>query len=253
MENPGFVSGPPDTRVMKEITRPAGVELIVSGTDVQAHYLATLVAGFSRERELWCLDYFTTDGDVRDAVTLPALLADLQAAGCHLCFVDSGFATDAVYAATVGRRGISATKGELGSAGDPVILPTPHQAPKGPFRAARYIRINTTAAKDEIAAMLGNPNPTGRNVVHIPRRLGLEFINQLTSEEKVSRFDPSGIEVGAAWKKKSASVRNEALDCAVLALAAFHSVTPTGWHLISGGGQQPRRVAPVAEQRRGKW
>lgn len=232
-----------------DLAKPAGVELIVSGTDVQGAYLATLVAGFSRQREMWCLDYFETPGDVRDAVTLPNLIADLASAGVHRAGVDSGYATDAVYAATRGRRGVVPTKGELGNPGDPVVLPTPHNDRRGHYRGARALRINTSGAKDELFAMLQVAEP-GRNFVHVPKRLGAPFLAQLTSEERVPRLDPAGVEIGSRWKIKTLGVRNEALDCAVIALALFHSTTPTSWAAVLS---KPNDPAPPSRASRSSY
>ena len=153
-----------------DLVRPEGVAVVISGTDVQKDYLVTLVAGYSRARELWCLDFFETPGDVRDAVTLPSLIGDLIKAGVNLIGIDSGYATDAVYTACRGRRrGVYPTKGELGSEGEPVVLPSPHSDRGDYLRGVRPLRVNTTAAKDELFAMLATTVP-GRNYVHVPKR-----------------------------------------------------------------------------------
>jgi phage terminase large subunit GpA-like protein len=218
---------------MESLTKPEGVRLVVAGVDVQARYLAVLVAGFSVAREMWLLDYFQVDGDVRDAVTLPSAIRDLVAAGCNLIGVDSGYATDSVYAATHGRRGVYATKGVGGREGEPVVIPTPHSA-GSKHHGPRALLINADEGKCELAAMLGTKEP-GRNYVHVPKRLAASLAPQLTSEERIPVWDAAGVLTGHRWQLKK-SARNEALDCAVICLALFHAMTPTAWRALLSAG-----------------
>ena len=88
-------------------------------------------------------------------------------------------------------------------------------------QASRLLMINTDEAKQELMEMLQVPSPMA-GYVHIPKRVGSEFVAQLTSEKKIPRTDQDGIIVGHVWKP--IRERNEGLDCAVINLALFHAV-----------------------------
>jgi phage terminase large subunit GpA-like protein len=234
------------TAVIPGLTVPEPVELLTVTVDVQNHYLAVLTTGWAPTAEAWVLDYETVEDDPRDPRTLHDLLHGLRrarfqhAAGhlapVHLVGIDSGFLTDTVYAAvTAVRRApfpgfpawrVYATKGVGGREGDPITLPV-RDARDSSVRH-RPLLINTDHAKAELFAAL-KLKPPGRGAWHFPKRLGADFIKQLTSEEQRSRYDRDGVPVGVEWKKKSLDRRNEALDCAVMALALFRSVRPRDW------------------------
>lgn len=225
------------------LSLPEHAVLVTAGVDVQLRYLAVLLMGWTVDAEGWVLDWSTIEGDPRDPQTLlqfVAAAAELRfehAEGevpVHLVGIDSGFATDAVYRAVASaRRGWAfATKGVGGRRGEPVVLPFQHDARDSRGRRGpRPLLINTDGAKGELYAMLQTKEP-GRGYLHIPKRAGADFVKQLTAEEERPRFDADGVAVGTVWKKKSADARNEALDCAVINLALFHSVAPLAWHRL---------------------
>jgi phage terminase large subunit GpA-like protein len=223
---------------------PENVLLVTVSIDVQARYVAVLTAGWNEACELWCLDYENVAGDPRD----PALLRSVVEAAhqvqyehpagvvpVHLLGCDSRYLTDSVHAA-VGYgnrlRGLLwayATAGVGGRDGEPIILQA--QDTRGWRREVRGGRrpllINADQAKHELAAMLQTTTP-GRGYVHIPKRLGRDFLNQLTAEEARTKIDRDGVAVGVEWKRKGEQ-RNEALDTAVIALALFYRVTKSQW------------------------
>lgn len=227
---------------MDSTTIPEPVLLVTCGIDVQLRYLAVLLMGWTPEGEAWCLDYDTVEGDPRDPALLTGFVQELgdarlpRAGGgelpIHLVGVDSGFATDAVYRAvqTAPRRAgkwVYATKGIGGLDGEPVVLPIRDERDARGRRGPRPFRINTDGAKAEVMAALTLTAP-GRGYWHLPKRLGADFVKQLTSEEARTKYDRDGVAVGTEWKKRG-DVRNEALDCAVISLALFHHVRPSQW------------------------
>lgn len=221
---------------------PEPVLLVTCGIDVQLRYIAVLIVGWTEEAEAWVLSWELVEGDPRDPATLQqfvAALAEVQfehASGpvpIHLVGVDSGFATDCVYRAVTsapkrGWKWAFATKGIGGREGEPVVLGVKDERDAGSRRGLRPLPINTDGAKGEVMAMLQTTEP-GRGYVHIPKRVGEDFVKQLTSEEQRMRFDADGVAVGVEWKKKTADARNEGLDTFVINLALFHHVQRNSW------------------------
>lgn len=225
---------------------PEPAVLVTCGVDVQLRYIAVLLVGWTVDAEAWVLDWSTIEGDPRDPATLMqfvAALAELtfthETAGevpVHLLGIDSGFATDHVYRAVgaAPRRAwkwAHATKGIGGRSGEPVVLPFHDVRDLRGHRGPRPMLINTDGGKAELYAMLQTTNP-GRGYFHIPKRAGADFVKQLTAEEERVKFDKDGVATGSAWHKKTADIRNEALDCAVINLALFHHVTLLSWHSL---------------------
>jgi phage terminase large subunit GpA-like protein len=234
--------------VIPGITVPAPVELITVTVDVQNAYLAVLTTGWAPTAEVWVLDYETVEDDPRDPRTLHDLLHGLrrarfqyatpQLAPVHLVGIDSGFLTDVVYQAvdTIRRTPfpgfpgwrVFACKGIGGREGEPITVLPVRDVRGHEVRRHRPLLVNTDEAKGQLVAAL-KLKPPGRGSWHFPKRLGVDFIRQLTSEEARPRFDREGVPVGVEWKKKAVDRRNEALDCAVMALALFHTVRPRDW------------------------
>jgi phage terminase large subunit GpA-like protein len=220
---------------------PEPALLVTAAIDVQIRYLALLTMGWAPTAEAWVLDWRTVEGDPRDPATLRGALEDLatetfahpsgQAVPVHFVGVDSGFCATQVYDAIrfAPRRAWKwcwATKGVGGRAGEPIVLQIRDERDPHVHRIMRPLPINTDGAKAELFSMLRIPEP-GRGYVHIPKRVGSDFIRQLTSEEERTKLDRDGIAVGTTWAK--VTDRNEALDCACICLALFHHLRPQGW------------------------
>jgi phage terminase large subunit GpA-like protein len=92
-------------------------------------------------------------------------------------------------------------------------------------RGVKLWPIGTDTAKAEIYGRLRNAEP-GPGYVHLSKHLPLEVFEQLTSERLVTRYVKGHPRL--EWVKP-AGRRNEALDCAVYALAAAHYMHIDRW------------------------
>lgn len=92
-------------------------------------------------------------------------------------------------------------------------------------RGVKLWPIGTDTAKAEIYGRLRNAEP-GPGYVHLSRQLPAEVFEQLTAERLVTRYVKGHPRL--EWVKP-AGRRNEALDCAVYALAAAHYMHLDRW------------------------
>jgi len=92
-------------------------------------------------------------------------------------------------------------------------------------RGVRLWPVGTDTAKAEIYGRLRNDHP-GAGYVHLSRELPAEVFDQLTSERMVTRYLRGHPRL--EWVKPPGR-RNEALDCAVYALAAAHWLHMDRW------------------------
>lgn len=92
-------------------------------------------------------------------------------------------------------------------------------------RGVKLWPIGTDTAKSEIYGRLRNAEP-GPGYVHLSRLLPAEVFEQLTAERLVTRYVKGHPRL--EWVKP-AGRRNEALDCAVYALAAAHYMHIDRW------------------------
>lgn len=92
-------------------------------------------------------------------------------------------------------------------------------------RGVKLWPIGTDTAKSEVTGRLRLAQP-GPGYVHLSKHMPDEIFAQLTSETQVTRFVKGHPRL--EWVKP-AGRRNEALDCAVYALAAAHCVQMPRW------------------------
>lgn len=92
-------------------------------------------------------------------------------------------------------------------------------------RGVKLWLVGTDTAKSEIYGRLRIENP-GPGFVHLSRNLPAEVFEQLTAERLVTRYVKGHPRL--EWVKP-AGRRNEALDCAVYALAAAHNLQIDRW------------------------
>lgn len=218
---------------------PAGGLVVTMGVDLQGG--AERRAEVSRYawgegRECWAIDHHVLDADPRDLLSgrdprLEELLTEAieHESGLKLrvsaCCVDSGDGeyTDDVYAFARRwrRRRVYATKGK---AGDREFWPLRHSRSKRALKAGADLRIvGVDKGKREF---LGATRRTtlGPGYLHFPDRpeFDAEFFAQLRAERCVAkkRLGVTYFE----WVQDY--VRNEALDCWILARAALSSLSP---------------------------
>lgn len=229
---------------------PEGVNILTIGIDVQDDRLEMEVVGWGVKEESWSITYHVLMGDPSG----PAIWEDLDAyldqaftnnegrkymiqAGC----IDTGgHHTNSVYAYCKRsyRRRIWATKGA-----------SDQQAPIWPRRPSRnnkgkvdlYI-VNTNAVKAQVYSRL-KAEPPGPGTMHFPLGYEQAYFDMLTAETPVPRYRAGRVKI--EWKLK-AHVRNEALDCRVLAYLATQGLGAAGFKMRVPGPptQEPVRTVP---------
>jgi phage terminase large subunit GpA-like protein len=146
--------------------------------------------------------------------TVPLLAAMIDSGGHH---------TQAVYAyaRAHARENVHAVKGSSQTGKAVLGKPTEQDVTWRGERAKRGVKlwpVGTDTAKSEIYGRLRITTP-GPGYVHLSRSLPPEVFEQLTAERLVSRYVKGRPRL--EWVKP-AGRRNEALDCAVYALAGAH-------------------------------
>lgn len=211
---------------------PPGVVVITAGVDVHERTLNYELVGWGPGRESWGLEYGILDGDPREAEVWTLLdeavvnrvltTFDGKLMRAKKIAVDSGYASDFVYAYTKPRqpRAIS-IKGE-GGLGKPFIKGAGTLTKSN---QARLITLGVDTGKEEIVNRLLVATP-GPGFCHFPRRkdgepvrgYDEEYFKGLTAERRIVKAK-NGFHT-YLWMKRL-SQRNEPFDCRNYALAAL--------------------------------
>lgn len=153
--------------------------------------------------------------------TVPVLATFIDSGGHHThavyvyCRQHRGAAVHAVKGASQAARPI------LGRPTDVDISWNGQKVKKG----VKLWQIGTDTAKTEVYGRLRVEQP-GPGYVHLPSDVPTEVLEQLTSERLVTRYVKGRARL--EWVKPNGR-RNEALDCAVYALAAAHFLGMERW------------------------
>lgn len=214
-----------------EADAPGGVLVITAGVDVQGDRLEASVFGWGLNEECWAIDHVIISGNTTERAVWDSLDELLfgrlyenpsgEFIGISCTCIDSGYRTDEVYKYVESRqlRRVYATKGMAGP-GYPVIsYPQKRRAAQSKVPVRLHV-LGADAGKAIIYSrlMLQNDDP---GCMHFPRRDPFDdsYFNQLTAEKCIIEYRAGHPK--RVWKKKQQGARNEALDCAVLALAAM--------------------------------
>ena len=211
---------------------PDGVLCLTAGVDIGEYSLAYEIVGWGKGRESWGIEYGLIDGNPREphvweqldrAVLNRALrTVDQRTMRVRRMAVDSGYATDFVYAYTKPRQPRAiATKG-YGGIGKPLILGGGTYT-KG--NRARLQLLGVDSGKEEVVNRLTVPR-AGPGYCHFPQLKNKqptkgydeEYFKGLTAERRIVK-SKHGFRT-YIWTKRL-SQRNEPFDCRVLALAAL--------------------------------
>lgn len=246
-----------------DIEVPLWAAVLTCGVDVQENRFEMQVQAWGLAGERAVVDWRSINGDPTKAETRAALLQALSrryrhAAGVdlpiHATCIDSGYATDDVYDFVLAHqaRRIFATKGVGGKSGEPIVM-KPNEKRRGRGkRPVRLYPINVDDAKKEIYNALNQLEP-GPSYIHFPAHVDSvdeEYFAQLCAEHREVRYDRRGIATHEVWVVDRE--RNEALDTAVLCLAAFRLLNPNVRQMLaqlpqpgqaSDDGSVARRVA----------
>jgi phage terminase large subunit GpA-like protein len=211
---------------------PPEVALLTVGVDVQKNRLEAEILGWGRDERTWSIDYLRIPGD--PTTPAPWELLDLRLAqpfrhpsGARLYIaataIDTGHATDSVYAFTRRRAGrrVLAVKGH-GAPAAPLLTP-PRRASKA---AAAVWMVGTDTAKDLLLARLQQEDPTGHGYCTWPTRYTEAYFRQLTAERRLTTYTRG--HGSTKWVLKSHGRPNEALDCRIYAMAAREALAGAG-------------------------
>lgn len=223
----------------EDVDVPAAAPCLTAGVDVQVDRFELQVLAWGPAGERWVVDWRAVPGDPRRAETQAALLEALgaryrHASGhmlpIHAACVDSGYATEEVYDFVLAHqhRRIYATKGMAGRSGEPIVGRVSEKAYGRRARPVRLYPINVDDAKAEIMAAVALATP-GPGYMHFPERVDEDYFAQLCAEHRETRYNKSKVATHSVWVQDRQ--RNEALDTAVLALAAVRLLNPNIRHM----------------------
>ncbi len=248
-----------------DVDVPAPAVCLTAGVDVQVDRFEVQVIGWGPAGERWVIDpQRVVPGDPRRTETQAALMETLagryrHASGHMLpilaACVDTGYATEEMYDLVLAHqhRRLYATKGVAGRAGD-VLVSKPSEKRYGRRpRPVRLYTINVDDAKADFLAAIAKTE-SGPGAMHFPDGADEEYLAQLCAEHRETRYAKSGVATHSVWVQDRE--RNEALDTAVLCLAAFRLLNPNLQHLAQvldatkpgrdpapGGGQPPPQTS----------
>ena len=218
---------------------PADVLVLTAGVDVQDDRIECDVWGWREGETSWLIDHIVIEGSPRNEAPWDALAADVlrrvwphaRGGGLRIaraCVDTGGRDTTRVYGhlRRLGLPSIRATKGVEGwNRAQPVAGPTFVDAEINGQKRRRGLRLWTVATatlKLDLYRRLwlarGDAATLPPGWVHLPDGIGVEWIQQLVSEELQTVALRRG---GGRQEWQKVRERNEALDCAVLARAAL--------------------------------
>jgi len=194
--------------------------LITAGVDVQKNRLELSVVAWGEKEEAWLLDHLILPGETSESAVWQDLSTALQQARVQVAVIDSGYNASQVYAFCEKQRWTLPGKGLSGTA-RPLIEDDRRRAARLRRRNQRQHvvePIGVDQGKALLYARLKLDTP-GPGYIHFPRSPAFddEYFAQLSAEKLVTRL--RGSRPFSEWVQIRA--RNEALDCAVYALAAM--------------------------------
>lgn len=217
---------------------PARMPVLTCGVDTQDDRFELTVMAWGPAMERAVVDVRVIPGSPKLAETRAQLLEALgrkyqHALGpmlpIHATCIDSGgHCTDEVYDFVLAHqsRRVFATKGFAERSGEPIVgKPSQKRYGKKP-RPVLLWPINVDDAKGDVMNSLTLEAP-GPGYMHLPLHVDTvndEFIAQLCSEHRETRYNRAGIATHMVWVQDRD--RNEGLDMAVLCLAAFKLLNP---------------------------
>lgn len=236
----------PHTLESRRESYGAGVQVplravcLTCGVDVQADRFEYQVFGWAPGDERWVIDYQVVRGDPKLEETQTALVEGLRrryvhALGpelpIHATCVDTGSFTTEMYDFVLAHQQhvkLFATKGFGGRAGEPIVGKPSKKEYGRTNRPIMLFPINTDDAKGDVMGGVvvkdDGLGPDGPGRMHFADFLDAEYFAQLCAEHKETRYNKSRVATHTVWVQDRD--RNEALDTAVLALAAYRLLLP---------------------------
>lgn len=199
------------------------IRYLTAGVDVQRDRVEVSIWGYGVSMESWAISHHILTGDVLSArvwddvralLTAPVRIADGREGRVFAACVDSGdgYSTQTVYrfCSELAKCRVVAIKG-VGGENVPMVA-SPSRTPTG----TPLYKLGVDRLKRVIYDRLGIQT-VGPGYIHIPDSLGGEFWEQLTAESPETVVEHG--RTVTRWRKTR--TRNEALDCAVYAYAAY--------------------------------
>lgn len=199
------------------------IRYLTAGVDVQRDRVEVSIWGYGVSMESWAISHHILTGDVLSArvwddvrvlLTTPVKIADGREGRVFAACIDSGdgYSTQTVYrfCSELAKYRVVAIKG-VGGENVPMVA-SPSRTPTG----TPLYKLGVDRLKCVIYDRLGIKT-VGPGYIHIPDSLGGEFWEQLTAESPETVVEHG--RTVTRWRKTRA--RNEALDCAVYAYAAY--------------------------------
>lgn len=198
---------------------PAPWNYITAGVDVQKDRIEATIVGWAAGEESWHIDHQIIDGDT----ALPDVWEDLHTAltesGVQFAAIDSGYNTSMVYAFVQKRNWCMAIKGVAGMS-RPLVEDERKRKQRLRQRNRRGVPVEPIGVDQGKAIVYARMKSItqGPGYVHFPDHPAFddEYFAQLAAEKLVTKAK-HGRPV-QEWVQTRP--RNEALDCAVYALAA---------------------------------
>lgn len=234
---------------------PEGAIVLTAGVDVQRDRLESTVFAWGEGKESWAVEHRVIWGSPDSQETWAGLTTFLseerrRSDGVRLSvqctLVDSGDGTTTAdvyrFCRAHEQERVFACKGR-GGTGVPLTTPPTRRNSEGAY----LFNIGVDGAKSVLVSRLKQP-PPGPGSVHFPSLpcFGDEYFRQLSAEVQERK------RVGGLWKTiwQKVRERNEALDCAVYAMAAMEILHPD-FSAIAGAITGGRRAsAPPVRKRR---
>jgi phage terminase large subunit GpA-like protein len=212
---------------------PAPAAILTAGIDVQHNRFEVQVQAWGPSGERWVVDYQIIDGDPKHAETQGRLFEVLHTRYTHAlgpqiavlaACLDTGYATETMYDLVLSRRktNLWATKGVTGGLYEPLVGRSSDKRYGKQDRPVTLYPVNTDKAKSDLYGDMALAGP-GPGFIHFPThvdRVDEEYFDQLCAEHRETRYNRQGVATHTVWVQDRE--RNEALDTAVLCLAAYH-------------------------------
>lgn len=221
---------------------PEAILILTAGVDVHRARIEVEVKGWGIDEESWGVRKIVLEGDTEkdevwaelDKILLTRFAReDGVELGIERAFIDMGHKDRRVLAFCTPRinRGVFPCRGiNRPGLNPPPLLPA--KASRNNKARIPHWNVGVTVAKTAIYDRLLLPVPEAR-AMHFPKGegYGVDYFKQLTAEKRKRKFQfgkPYFI-----FEKDNNSVRNEALDLNVYALAAMSSLAPIAWNALA--------------------
>jgi phage terminase large subunit GpA-like protein len=215
---------------------PSEVMFLTAGADIQNDRIECMIVGWGRGHQAWVLENVVFTGDpLQDDVwvKLENLLKReyrsnfyKQSLRVRYVAIDSGYLPQIVYdycykTNTLDDCEVFATKGvdSISEKNCNLFKKSQLHNPQLTRQVSKPFIVGTYEAKTWLHTYFNYQKPQ-KGYWHFPKKLPLEFYEQLTAEKRYLEFKKGKEQY--KWLKPNSSTRNEALDTAVLNLWLVH-------------------------------